>query len=169
MIYRQIEETRSIIKDIESSIAKQEKIKNSMLDTLVQEIRSICTPFSSKMLHAAWVEQDKKTKKERPMFEFVKSEILTRFFTGVKNVKLKQIIADGREHYGYSFRMDIDGVLLDVFVPDITSIRTDNLNYARYGMYAVLRKTDSVRWETLAASYQEEEIRDAIKKWLGRE
>ena len=166
MIYHQIEESRNIIKEIDENIAKQEKIKHAMTDTLVREIRSICMPLSSKMLRAAWDEQGKKTKKERPMFEFVKSEILTRFFAGVKSARLKQIVANGYEHYGYSFNVDVDGVTLAIFVPNVKKIDANNLNYSRDGMYAVLRQMDAVRWETLAESYREEKILDAIREFL---
>ena len=161
---KRIEELRNIISKIEDEIKERQFILESLNASLVRSVRSIIIPFTltKNTLKEACSQQNEKKKADRPAYEFVKEQILRRFFHSKKDVKLKSIVQVGWEGYAYDFRFEYKGYTFELSIPNIYVAQEKNIYYMRYGMYNLYYEEKPSVWSSIALSYKEQDIVDGF-------
>ena len=90
-----------------------------------------------------------------------------------KKFKLKKIISYGYEGYAWRFVFEGYGKTIDITVPYMRNITTENVKYAHYGMFTFSVQEAEHVWKMLKGSYEMSEIaqivKDYVKKWTGEE
>ena len=155
----------AIKKELENEITKNQTIINSLDDTIIKHIHAINLPLSSKMLRAAFHQQKEKKKSDRPMYEFVRSEVIDRFFKGNKEAKLIEIRQVGYDEYAYNFKFKYKDINFEIQYPCVEKINKDNVSYAGYGTYDLLFEENKNCWTLLKSSYDEDEIAGKIEEF----
>lgn len=161
-----IKEYLAYIKEQEYLIRKSETIKNSLTESLADEVKNIYPLFSDKMMREAWHQQNEKKKADRPMYEFVKNDLLGNFFPDKKKAKLKEIIQQGYTGYAYGFFVDYKGVSFELCIPVTSKADSENVSAMEYGKYKLLYKRDATVWCTVISSYYISEIARAIVEFV---
>lgn len=155
----------AIKKELENEIAKNQTIIDSLNDTIIKHIHAINLPLNSKMLRAAFHQQNEKKKSDRPMYEFVKNEVIDRFFKGNKEAKLLSIRQVGLDEYAYNFEFKFKNINFEIQYPCVEKINKENVSYAGYGTYDLLFEEKKSCWTLLKSSYDEDEIADKIEEF----
>lgn len=154
--------------EIESEISKKEILKNLVDDEIVRCVRSIITPLSEQMLKTAANQQNNKKKSERPMYEFVKNEMVDRFFKGNKDAKLTKIISYGYDTRAFTFYFKFKGITFDIRYPVTKNASKDNIDSIRYGQYMLSYEESHSCYRIITSSYEEEEIANAIEEFVNK-
>lgn len=156
--------TLDIKNEIEAEIKKKQIILNSLTDSIIDLIKSLDIIFSSKTIIAAFHQQNKKKKSERHIYEFVKDEMISTFFNGDKDAKLKQIIMSGESWYACLFEFAYCGYIFRIQIPIVSNVNKDNLIYVWDGKYVLHYRNkynDAINY-FLESSYEPEKIRNKI-------
>lgn len=146
-------------------IEEREMVKNSLTDSLVTEIRKLIVPYTGSMLREAWLKQNEKKKADRPMFEFMKNDLIERLFEG-KKVKLDRIIMSGQGGDAYCFYFTCEKVCFEVKIPNLYTINSYNLENMSYGQYGLYFEEHPSVWVHIKYSYHLEDIAEAIDEFL---
>lgn len=165
-IAHNIERYKDVIRKEKQEITDKELIVDSLTESLVKEVKRIVLPYSEKMLFKSWEEQKKKTKAERSTYEFIKQDMIERFFHGDKNAKLEEVISVGYESRQYNFYFTYHGIHLEIAVPNLKVVDKENVIDVHYGQYAVYYKSKPSHWDLIICSYDEEEIARAIEEFV---
>lgn len=166
-IFTEIETYKDLIKEQEEEIAKREKIKESLTDSLAKQIRKIELPYSDKMLHNAFFQQSKENKSDRSMYEFIKEDLFKRLFSNVrKGVKLEKIMQCGYDSYAYSFIFKYEDIIFELSIPNTSAATTKNLRYMWYGKYRLNYEKKPNVWDYIADSYNLDDIAKAIEEFI---
>lgn len=166
-IYGDIENYRNLIKEQKEDISKKETIVDSLTESMICRIKSIIIPYSEKMLHSAWCQQNK-PKEERSMFDFVKDDLLERLFdeSEIKEVKFENIIPFGYEHFVYQFVFTYKGTKFEVSIPNVKVANKDNIFHMWYGMYILRYEKGKNVWDHIKESYNLEDFKKAIQDFV---
>ena len=165
-IIHNIERYKNVISTQRQEIADKELMIDSLTESLVREVKNLYIPYSDKMLHAAWTEQKKETKAERSTYEFIKKDIITRFFNGNKNAKLTEIVVEGYDSRKYNFHFTYHKIKFDIGIPNVKVVGKDNLSSVNYGKYSVHYESHPSCWNYIIYSYEDEEIAKAIAEFV---
>ena len=166
-IYTGIENYRELIQKQKDEIAERETIIDSLTASLVGKIREIAIPYSDKMMNAAWNQQNKDSKEERSMYEFIKEDLIERLFDESERdkVKLKNIIPLNHDHCVYNFWLEYNGTTFEIRIPNVRHANNDNIDSMHYGKYGLLYKKYEYYWDSITYSYKLDDIAAAIKKF----
>lgn len=161
---KRVGELRELISKIEDEVKEKQFILESLNDSLVRSVRSIIIPFAltKNTLREACSQQNEKKKADRPTYEFVKEQILRRFFRGNKDVKLKSIVQVGWEGYTYEFQFEYKGYTFELGIPNIYVAQEKNIYYMNYGMYSLRYEEKPSVWSGIAFSYKGQDIADGF-------
>lgn len=170
-IYSKIKETISIRTEIRDEIYKKQIIEKSLINTLLEQIQSIVMPLGINILTKAFTQQNEKKKKDRATWEFVKDDIVDRFFNNnKKEVKFEKLVSCGLNTYAYEFIIKFHGITFGVQYPCPKNIiNEDDLFHSDYGKYILTYQEDKLVWDRLESSYYEEDIAMAIKKFIAKQ
>lgn len=166
-VYADIESYKRLIKKQKDEIAEKEIIVDSLMDSMIRRIHKIIIPYSSKMLHEAWLQQNEATKKERKMYEFIKEDLLERLFEEDerKLVKFKNIMVLGYDACSYDFRFEYKGILFELAIPNVSVATKENVYSMWCGQYVLSYKKAKSMWSSITTSYYLEDIAKAIKEF----
>ena len=165
-----IKQHREIYNKLVTEIAEKEIIRDSILDSLVRDVKGLFIPYSSKMLHEAFYQQHKEEKADREMYEFLKKDLIENLFNKEDKAKLKQIVGRGYEGYSYGFEFQVGKHVLEVRIPDISKVTKKNVFDTNCGQYELSRKIgDSCCWKRMTSSYDLDEIARTIRNYLDAE
>ena len=167
-IFKDIENHRKLIKKQKKEIEERQMIIDSLTNSMVHTIRRIITPYSDKMLHSAWCQQNK-PKEERAMFEFVKNDLLERLFDKdeikeVEFIKIIPLMSSG--NCVYSFQFKYEGITFEVAVPNVQIANDSNVYSMDYGMYVLRYEEKRSIWNHITESYDLDDIAKAIKEFI---
>ena len=150
----------------EYEIDQHTLIKKSLTDSLVREVRSLILPYNSNMLDEAWIQQNKKKKAERPMFEFVKNDIFERLNL-VKKAKFDKIVLLGvYKTYGYSFYFTYEKIHFELRIPNVSVANVDNIEHMHYGQYSLHYEDKPSLWRYIDYSYNLDNIAKALDDFI---
>lgn len=171
-IFKDIEQHRELIKKQKNEITEKQMIVDSLMDSMAHRVQQIATPYSDKMLCAAWHEQNKPTKKERTMFEFVKNDLFGRLFDEkerkeVKFISIVPVICSG--NCAYNFQFKYKEIIFEIAIPNTCIADTSNILNMWYGMYILRYEKKKHIWDHITESYYLDDIAKAIKEFTERE
>lgn len=167
-IFKDIENHRNLIKKQKKEIEERQMIVDSLIESMVHRVKQIVIPYSDKMLHAAWCQQNKPTKRERAMFEFVKDDLLERLFEKDerKEVKFIDIIPLNYDHCVYNFQFKYKCITLELVIPNVSVADTKNVWHMWYGMYVLRYEKKKSVWDHITESYHLDDIAKAIQEFV---
>lgn len=167
-IFKDIEYHRELIRKQKKEIEEKQMIVDSLTYSMVHKVKQIITPYSDRMLHAAFCEQNKPTKKERTMFEFVKNDLLERLFDKDerKEVEFANIISLGYDNCVYHFQFKYKGTTFELSVPNVKVADAKNVWHMWYGMYVLRYEEKRSVWDHIKESYELDDIAKAIKEFV---
>lgn len=167
--YSKIKNFRELINKKESEIDELTTIKTSLTESMIREIKSliILIPYSNKMLNEAFFQQKEKKKSDRPMYEFIKNDLIERLFKEEdrKQVKLESI-TDYCFSAVYQFLFSYKGHEFRVGIPNINNVNIGNFENMRYGQYTLYHQDTEHSYTWITESYHLEDIADAIEKFV---
>lgn len=176
--YKTIESYKKVINKTEEEIREKELIKNSLLETLTAEVKSIILPLSESMLDKAWIgfsyasenknnDDKEEVKKCIACYKIVKESMMDHFFDGIKDkVELINIIGVGLHKYAYNFHFKINDKVLEIQYPLPETADPEHLVSMYYGKYSLSIETSPNCWSYICSSYYEEDINMKIKEIL---
>lgn len=170
-IMTKIEANVDLCNEIKQEIYKKEMIADSLTDTILRLVQSIWLPLTSGILEKAWHQQSEKKKSDRREYEFVKEEMIQRFFNGnKKEVSLDKIVNCGYDTYAYNLYFKYHKIVFQIVYPCPNNIIKDEyLTYTDYGKY-ILRYEDKDKcWDWITSSYKEEDITKAIEDFITKQ
>ena len=165
-VFTKIENYKNLIKKQKDEIAEREIIINSLNNSLVRYVKSIIIPYSNKMLYSAWKQQNKENKEDKSMYDFIKKDLIERFFNGDKKAKLVDIIACGYENYAYNFEFNYYDIKFEIQIPNVVNVTQDSLSLTNYGKYILRYECKPSCWDLIVSSYSEDDIANAIKEFV---
>lgn len=167
-IFKDIERHRELIKKQKKEIEEKQMIVDSLTDSMIHRVKQIVIPYSEKMLHAAYCEQNKSTKEERTMFDFVKDDLLERIFNKNerKEVEFTGIIPLNYDHCVYNFQFKYKGITFELVIPNVKVADTSNIWHMWYGMYVLRNEEKRCVWGHISESYDLDDIAKAIKEFV---
>lgn len=162
------------IKYVESLYAAQkEKVKNEqyienlLLRDYVMAIRKNLTKYDYVTIFGdAQKEVGEKLKKNRKNFETLKSFIISDFLNNDKNFNITGIISCGYETYAWAIELEGYGKSFRIEIPIKSNLTTENIDYARRGMFSFVIKTGSCSYSEIKSSYKINEIATAIAEYF---
>lgn len=168
--YKKIDNYREIVKEQREEISKREIIMDSLMASMVKEVKSIVQPYSDKMLHSAsWGQTKDSSDENRKMFKFVTKDLLERLFDDKeerKNVKFIGISSYGYDSCAYGFYFKYKGINFEVKIPNIRNANKDNLYEIDFGKYQLFYEKKSGIWDHIKSSYDLDDIGKAIKDFV---
>lgn len=167
-IFKDIEYHRELIKKQKNEIEERQMIVDSLMESMIRRVKQIIIPYSDKMLHAAWCQQNKPTKEERTMFEFVKDDLLERIFdkNERKEVKFTNIVSLGYDHCVYHFQFKYKGRTFELSIPNVSAADIKNVWNMWYGMYVLRYEKKKSVWDHITESYHLDDIANAIQDFV---
>lgn len=162
-----IQRALSLVNKYKDEIGERQLLIDALEDQMTDLINSICPIVSEKMMSAAFYQQHKEKKADRPMYEAVKDILIENFFEKCARqcVKLKQITHGGYDGYYYSFEFMVYSYYLSLRIPSNGNITKKNLGNCSYGQYALYHDDNGIL-KCLKKSYDVKEIADAVDKFL---
>lgn len=158
--------TIEMISKQETIITEAEIIKDSLIDSMVRYVRELPIPYNGEMLEAAWKQQNGKKKADRPMYEFIKKDLITILFSGRK-VKLDSIVTSGMYvPWAYNFFFICEGVEFAVKIPNVNEINRNNIKRTSYGSYTLAYTSTPSIYSYITKSYNLKDIAAAIDEFL---
>lgn len=167
-IYKAIKSYKSLIAKKEAEIKELEMIKDSLTDSLVKKVRSIVLLYSSKMLDEVHRQSGNKKKSERPMYEFMKKDLITRLFSEdrQKDVNLESVTGLLYDFCVYFFTFTYKDLKIQLTIPNVKVANKDNLRHMWYGEYQLSYERKSGIWHHITTSYKLEDIAKALEEFL---
>lgn len=167
-IFKSIETYKELIAKKETEIEELETIKDSLTDSLIKRVRSIFIPYSSKMLSETHQQSGNKKKSERPMYEFMKKELITKLFSEdkQKDVKLEGVTGLLYDFCVYYFTFTYKGLKIKLTIPNVKVASKENLHYMWYGQYQLHYERRPSVWHCITSSYKLEDIAKALEEFI---
>lgn len=167
-VFKDIENHRNLIRKQKEEIEEKQMIVDSLMASMVHRVKQIIIPYSNKMLSAAYHQQNKSTKKEREMFEFVKDDLLERLFEKDerKEVKFVGIIPLGYDCCVYNFQFKYKGTVFELVIPNVSAADKENIWNMWYGMYVLRYEKKRSIWDHITESYYLDDIANAIQDFV---
>ena len=148
-------------------VKKEQHIEKLLLEDYVRTIKSYTTRYDLLDIFAdAQKQMGNKLKKDRAQFKMLKKLIMEDFLNNDKNFKLTNIIREGYESYRWRIEFEGYGESFYISIPVKKKLTTENIKYARYGMFGFSVKKNESYLEVIAESYKIEDIAQAIKNWF---
>ena len=120
------------------------------------------------MLDETHRQSGNKKKSERPMYEFMKKDLITKLFSEdrQKDVKLESVTGLLYEYCVYYFTFTYKGLKIKLTIPNVRVANKENLSSMHYGQYYVSYEKSNSLWNGIAASYKLEDIAKAIEEFV---
>ena len=167
-----IERYMSLINKEKETIAGHQMIVDSLMESLISNVKNLFIPYSEKMMDAATIQQKLTNKSEKKMFLFMEEDLIERLFDEKEReyVSLEKIMRCGYEDYAYCFEFKYDNrtksINFELKIPNVKKARKENIGYMNYGKYRFLYEKKEGYWNTIKESYDLDEIAAAIKVFL---
>ena len=157
--YSNVEYVKKLYEEQQEKVKKAQYIEGVLLEDYVENVRSVPNLYDhiSEFFEKAQKEIGNKKKADRKNLEFITEKISDDFFNGNK-IKIKEILCNGFEGYGWSIKFDFCDTELELVIPIRKRIKKENFNYAHYGKFVLFIKENSVCWNALCSSYKTEDI-----------
>lgn len=160
---REIEKAKKHYDAKKKELEELEYIVNCLKSNWIAHIRSLRSVITEDTLLKALNEKDERYKKDRPNFEFVKWHIANEFI-GVDNIKITNILMCGMDTYAYKIEFEYNKQKYAVEIPIRKNITSENVDYAMFGKFSILKQTGASSWTVFATSYEERDIKEAFQK-----
>ena len=144
-----------------------EMVIDAIESKMVRTIRKMFVPWTGEKLEQAHRQQGEKLKKDRPVYEGIKSNFQAWIFEveDQKKVKLLQIIPCGYEHYVFNLIFTFEGFKFQLKVPNVSVCNADNIERMDYGQYSLLYEVKG-HWRYIDTSYNLDDISESIYEFV---
>lgn len=143
----------------QEKISNEQIISDSLLNSLIKELRKKDVAFLVEMLiEGYFIESRKNTWKKQFLDKM--NEI---FFDDVE-WKFDSISRVGYDEYGYSIYFKMNNQKYCLFMPNPKRLSIKTMPYAYYGRYNFTKEEKTSLWVGICTSYDAEEIKAAIKE-----
>lgn len=179
-----IEQIKGRIKKLET---KNETIKNLQYEAdLIQNDIISCIRYDlsnsqnnifwgvvDDIMHRAWLygketkEWEDKEQYERckTAYDYVLSIIKIKFLKGIDNVNFKEICMYGYGGYAYDFRYEINGINIEIYVPNFSQTNSQNYSEMLNG-YAVRYEESPHSWDWISGGFDLEKIHQDLVDFI---
>lgn len=107
-----------------------------------------------------------KKKGKKVNLDYLNSKIQEELFSNKYEIKIKDIITQGYDGYGYSFRFTIEDNTYALDIPIRRRLTANNFEYAYEGQIAFLRQSSPSCWEVVARDYENDKLAEKIKEYF---
>lgn len=153
-----VKEYYDLYKTSQERIRQEQMISESLLHSIIREARKKETQFIADIVSYYYKEDTKKAWNKQ---FFAKME---EYFFGEVPWEFGTIIAGGYERYYYRIEFKMNNTKYALIVPNPREITPSNLAHVSFGRYELSKNTYGCVWSTICASYEIQEIAEAIRK-----
>lgn len=166
-----IEKYMKLIDKEKEIISDHNTIVDSLMESLVRNVKNLFIPYSENMMDEASKQQNNTKKSEKKMFLFLEEDLIERLFDEPERqyVSLTKIMRCGYEDYAYCFNFKYNNgkvINFELKIPNVKKARKENIDYMSYGKYRFIYEKKPGYWSTIKESYDLDEIAKAIKEFL---
>lgn len=153
-----VKEYYDLYKLSQERIRQEQMISESLLHSIIREARKRETQFVADIVSYYYSEDTKKAWNKQ---FFAKME---EYFFGEVPWEFGTIIAGGYERYYYRIEFKMNNTKYALIIPNPMEITPSNLAHVSFGRYELSKNTYGCVWSTICASYEIQEIAEAIRK-----
>jgi len=145
-----------------------ETIIDAIESKIVGKVRGMYIPWSGEKLELALKQQNEKIKKDRPVYESIKSNFQAWLFEpeDQKKVKLTKIMSYGYGHEIYNLIFTFEGIKFELKVPNVSVCCKGNIADMNHGQYALLWEVNDSHWQYIDVSYDLDDISKSIYEFV---
>lgn len=145
-----------------AKVEKEKRVLKLLFKDYVEEINCNVSRYDYLTSLITDAQNELHTRKKKNI-NSLKSFISEDFCNG-EPITIKDIVQCGLENYAWLITFELYGVVLQLDIPVVANINVDNVEYAHYGMFALLEHKGNNCWSTLAEDYEISGISKFIAK-----
>lgn len=148
-----------LYKSSQQKIEDEKLISESLLASIIKGLKISKVSFLADPLIDGYYNPKTRSYWKKLFFEKMTEE----FFDNVE-WEFVSISSMGYNTYGYSIYFKVNGIKYDLFIPNPKNITINDILNAHLGQYSLSKEVRLNVYEVIAKSYNEEDIKAAIKK-----